>query len=49
MLSFYFICYKYISDDANSEADDEWTTNVANGEPAFYDLLQKHHGYKMIQ
>lgn len=44
-----FICYKYISDDANSKADDEWTTNVANGEPAFYDLLQKHHGYKMIQ
>jgi adenosylhomocysteine nucleosidase len=44
-----FICYKYISDDANSNADDEWTTNVANGEPAFYNLLQEHHGYKMIE
>ena len=44
-----FICYKYISDDANDDADTEWKSNVANGEPMFYDILQKEHGFKMIQ
>ena len=44
-----FICYKYISDDANKDADTEWKSNVANGEPMFYDILQKEHGFKMIQ
>ena len=41
-----FICYKYISDDADSSADDEWEENVHKGEPLFYDILQKEHGFK---
>jgi adenosylhomocysteine nucleosidase len=44
-----FICYKYISDDANKDADNEWKTNIANGEPKFYELLQKEHGFTMVQ
>jgi len=44
-----FICYKYISDDANEDADNEWKTNVSNGEPKFYEILQRDHGYTMVQ
>jgi len=41
-----FICYKYISDDADSNADDEWEENVHKGEPMFYELLEKVHGFE---
>ena len=34
-----FICYKYISDDADGEADSDWQQNVAGGEELFYDIL----------
>ena len=44
-----FICYKYISDDADSEADGDWAENVSGGELLFYDILKKEHGYKHIQ
>jgi len=42
-----FICYKYISDDADSNADDEWEENVHKGEPLFYEALL-NHGYKKV-
>lgn len=44
-----FICYKYISDDADNNADDEWEENVAKGEPLFYEKLKENHGYKSVQ
>lgn len=44
-----FICYKYISDDANSDADSDWQQNVAGGEELFYDILKKSHGYSHVQ
>lgn len=40
-----FICYKYISDDADSNADDEWEENVHKGEPLFYKALVDNHGF----
>jgi adenosylhomocysteine nucleosidase len=43
-----FICYKYISDGADEDADGDWQDNVAKGEPLFYDILKKHHLYKYI-
>ena len=43
-----FICYKYISDDADSNADDEWEQNVAGGEDIFYEKLKENHGFKLI-
>ena len=44
-----FVCYKYISDDADGDADSDWAENVAGGEPLFYEVLKKEHGYKHIQ
>ena len=43
-----FICYKYISDDADSSADDEWEENVHKGEPLFYNVLQEQHDFKKV-
>jgi|TARA_B100001093_G_C26800095_1_gene1002967 adenosylhomocysteine nucleosidase len=44
-----FHCYKYISDDASNEASDEWYENVSKGEPLFYEVLKKNHGFTHIQ
>lgn len=44
-----FICYKYISDDADGDAGGDWQENVAKGEPLFYDILKKDHNFKHIQ
>lgn len=44
-----FYCYKYISDDANESADNDWEDNVHKGEPLFYDTLQSQHGYVNIK
>jgi adenosylhomocysteine nucleosidase len=44
-----FHCYKYISDDANETADNDWETNVHRGEPLFYETLINNHGYDHIQ
>lgn len=44
-----FICYKYISDDADSDADDDWQENVAKGEPLFYDVLKTQYGFTHVQ
>lgn len=34
-----FICYKYISDNADSNANNAWNENLKNGALAFSDLL----------
>ena len=34
-----FICYKYISDNADSNANNAWKENLKNGALAFSDLL----------
>jgi adenosylhomocysteine nucleosidase len=44
-----FICYKYISDDANDDADGDWQQNVAKGEPLFYEVLKKEHLFTHVQ
>lgn len=41
-----FICYKYISDDADESAATEWVENVDGGEDQFIKLLLEHHGYE---
>ena len=43
-----FVCYKYISDDANDEASGEWVDNVAKGEPLFYDVLEKEYNFERL-
>tara|TARA_X000000950_G_C13859302_1_gene638018 strand:- start:141 stop:782 length:642 start_codon:yes stop_codon:yes gene_type:complete len=44
-----FICYKYVSDDANDEATTDWEDNVSKGEPLFYDILEKEHLFERLQ
>ena len=44
-----FICYKYISDDADGDADGDWAENVSGGEELFYDILKLNHNYRFIQ
>lgn len=41
-----FKCYKYISDDADHNAADEWADNVHGGEEQFIKLLLEHHGFR---
>lgn len=36
--------FKFITDDANDFAHEEWTANVANGEDLFWDVLAKVMG-----
>ena len=43
-----FVCYKYISDDANDDASGEWVDNVAKGEPLFYDVLEKEYNFERL-
>ena len=33
--------FKFITDDANDDAHEHWTANVANGEDLFWDALQR--------
>lgn len=40
-----FICYKYVSDDANTDDNGEWEENVDKGEPMFEKILVEKHGY----
>lgn len=44
-----FICYKYISDDADGDADGDWAENVSGGEELFYDILKRAHGFSHVQ
>ena len=41
-----FICYKYVSDDADTDDNGEWEENVAKGEPMFEKVLEEAHGFK---
>ena len=41
-----FICYKYVSDDADHKAADEWIENVNGGEDQFKEMLTKYQGYQ---
>ena len=43
-----FICYKYVSDDANEAASDDWEENVSKGEELFYDLLEKEYNFERL-
>ena len=43
-----FKCYKYVSDDADSKAADEWVENVHGGEDQFMEMLIKHHDYELF-
>lgn len=37
-----FRCYKYVSDQADSEASAEWSKTVANGEPHFIEVYSTY-------
>ncbi|WP_370281031.1 hypothetical protein [Pontibacterium sp.] len=39
-----FVSYKYISDDADVDAPNDWETNVANGAKKFAQVLEKDYG-----
>jgi adenosylhomocysteine nucleosidase len=41
-----FMCYKYISDDADESAATEWVENVHGGEEQFVKLLLTHHKFE---
>ena len=43
-----FICYKYISDDADDGAEEQWEENVSGGEEQFYKILCEKHGYERL-
>jgi adenosylhomocysteine nucleosidase len=43
-----FKCYKYVSDDADSNAASEWVENVHGGEDQFIEMLVKYHDYESI-
>ena len=49
MMGVNFICYKFVSDTADENASDDWHENVAKGEPLFYEMLKKEHGFTHIQ
>lgn len=36
-----FICYKFISDNANSSASSDWATMISSGQDSYIDILSK--------
>lgn len=40
-----FICYKYVSDSANSSADVDWKLQISSGEPHYIRILKS---YKIV-
>lgn len=44
-----FVCYKFVSDNANESAAKDWHDNVANGEALFYTVLQEEFGFRYIE
>ena len=44
-----FLCYKFVSDDANENAAEDWHDNVANGEALFSKVSQVEFGFKYMQ
>ena len=49
MMGVNFICYKFVSDTADENASDDWNKNITKGEPLFYEVLKKEHGFTHIQ
>ena len=43
-----FICYKYVSDDANEDASGDWEENVSKGEDLFYNILEKEYDFERL-
>ena len=43
-----FICYKYVSDDANEDASGDWEENVSKGEDLFYNILEKEYNFERL-
>lgn len=43
-----FVCYKFVSDDANGEASDDWEENISKGEPLFYDILEREYNFERL-
>ena len=39
-----YFCFKYISDEANESASEDWNKNVANGSKAFQIYLDSLNG-----
>ena len=37
-----FRCYKYVSDQADGDASEEWSKTVANGEPHFIEVYSTY-------
>jgi len=48
MMGVDFHCYKYISDEADSDASSDWNDNVSKGEDLFYDVLRDSYMYAMV-
>lgn len=44
-----FQCYKYISDDADGNASDDWQENVSKGEELFYKVLTEDYLFALVQ
>ena len=44
-----FQCYKYISDDADDNASNDWSQNVSSGEELFYEVLSRDFLFASIQ
>ena len=39
-----FDCYKYVSDNTDEAASEDWITNVAKGAQLFMRILEKNYG-----
>ena len=43
-----FDCYKYVSDNIDSEASNDWQENVAKGASLFLEILEKEYGHSSL-
>lgn len=48
MMNVDFQCYKYISDEADSNADEDWNKNVSKGEGKFYKILANEYLFARV-
>ena len=43
-----FECYKYVTDNTDDEASNDWKENVAKGAELFIEILNKDHGRSLL-
>lgn len=49
MMNIDFQCFKYISDEADSDATADWNENVSQGEELFYKVLKEQYLFATVE